>query len=357
MSRRRVLLGMSGGIDSSLAAVLLQEQGYEVVGLTMQMWENDEDDPRKLSKEVDTINEAKRIAEKLNVDHYTSNISERFKKDIIHNFINEYIEGRTPNPCALCNTKIKWPVLLEIANKLGCQFISTGHYAKISSENGVFFIQKAADKSKDQSYFLWGLTQEQLSRIILPLGNYTKEQIKKLASEKGFNNLVHKKESQEICFIHDNDYRRFLREKNKTIDSQIGKGNFISTEGKILGQHMGYPFYTIGQRKGLQVALGEPMYVVHIDATRNEITLGCREDIQKKEMWVKDLNLVKYNPIPQGFEAKTKVRYRSEAITSYLYHENDRIKVLFNEDVFAITPGQSAVFYEGDDLIGGGIIE
>jgi len=357
MSKKRVLLGMSGGIDSSLAAILLLEQGYEVVGFTMQMWENDHDDPRKLSKEIDTIHEAKRVAEKLGIKHFTIDISEKFKKDIIHNFISEYLEGRTPNPCSLCNTKIKWPVLLEKANELDCQFIATGHYAKVGSENGVFFIQKAADNAKDQSYFLWGLKQEQLSRILLPLGKYTKEQIKKLASEKGFNNLVHKKESQEICFIHDNDYRRFLREKNITIDDQIGKGNFISTDGKVLGQHMGYPFYTIGQRKGLQIALGEPMYVVNINASKNEITLGRREDIQKKEMWVKNLNLIKYNPIPQGFEVKTKVRYRSEAILSILFQEKDKIKVIFNDDVFAITPGQSAVFYEEDDLIGGGIIE
>lgn len=350
---------MSGGIDSSLAAVLLIEQGYEVIGLTMQMWENPEDDPRRTidgSNASDSINEAKKVANKLNIEHHTVDIINRFNNTVICNFINEYLSGRTPNPCVYCNTKIKWSVLLEKAKELNCDLIATGHYAQIKKSGTKYYIHKAEDKQKDQSYFLWGLNQDILSKAILPLGKYTKDQIRSLAKEKGFVKLAHKKESQEICFIHDNDYRKFLNEKVDNINYKIGPGNFISINGDVLGKHKGYPYYTIGQRKGLQIALGEPMYVVEIRPESNEIVLGRRDEMHKRVLYVENPNLIKYDKIPDDIKIYTKVRYRSEGMLSKVTHHQDKLKVEFYEDVFAITPGQSAVFYEGDDLLGGGII-
>ena len=350
---------MSGGIDSSLSALLLQEKGFDVVGLTMQMWGNPEDDPRRTndkSNDSDSITEAKKVAQQLNIPHHTVDIIDKFNNTVICNFINEYMEGKTPNPCVLCNTKIKWEVLLEKAKELDCDFIATGHYAQVRKFNSKYIIHKAIDKKKDQSYFLWGLNQHILSKTILPLGIYTKDEIKDIATEKGFVKLVQKKESQEICFIHDNDYRRFLNEKIVDLNDKVGTGNFISTSGKILGQHKGYPYYTIGQRKGLQIALGEPMYVVEIKPETNEIVLGRRDEMYKKVMYVKNFNLVKYDSIPEEIELITKVRYRSDGVLSKVTQSNDKLKIEFYNDVFAITPGQSAVFYDGEDVLGGGII-
>ena len=350
---------MSGGIDSSLSALLLQEKGFDVVGLTMQMWGNPEDDPRRTndkSNDSDSITEAKKVAQQLNIPHYTVDIIDKFNNTVICNFINEYMEGKTPNPCVLCNTKIKWEVLLEKAKELNCDFIATGHYAQVRKFNSKYIIHKAIDKKKDQSYFLWGLNQQILSKTILPLGIYTKDEIKDIATEKGFIKLVQKKESQEICFIHDNDYRRFLNEKITNLNEKVGTGNFISTSGKILGQHKGYPYYTIGQRKGLQIALGEPMYVVEIKPKTNEIVLGRRDEMYKKVMYVENFNLVKYDSLPKEMELITKVRYRSDGVLSKVTQSNYKLKIEFYNDVFAITPGQSAVFYDGEDVLGGGII-
>jgi len=359
MVKKKVLLGMSGGIDSSLAALLLLEQGYDVVGLTMQMWDNPDNDPRhqiKGTEATDSVHEAKAVANQLNIPHYTENIVQEFKQTVVCNFINEYLNGKTPNPCVLCNTEIKWDVLLRKANELNCNYIATGHYAQIIQSNTGYQIKRAKDKKKDQSYFLWGLTQGILKKALLPLGKYTKDEIRKMAAEKGFVRLAEKKESQEICFIPDNDYRKYLKNNVSGIDQIIGPGNFVSTYGKYLGKHEGYPFYTIGQRKGLKIALGEPMYVLNINAKTNEIVLGKRSELYKNELRIKNFNLFQDIPENSALEVITKVRYKSEGVESTLTLVNGEIIINFTKEVFAITPGQSAVFYINDILLGGGII-
>ncbi|MFO7843954.1 MAG: tRNA 2-thiouridine(34) synthase MnmA [Bacteroidales bacterium] len=358
MTKKRVLLGMSGGIDSSLAAILLIEQGYDVVGLTMKMWDNIEKDPRHKndgSHTTDSVHEAKAVAEKLNIQHYTEDIVHEFNQTVVCNFIDEYLDGKTPNPCVLCNTKIKWNILLRKAEELKCEYIATGHYAQIIKSNSGYQLKRARDKKKDQSYFLWGLTQDILKKALLPLGQFTKDEVRKMAAEKGFVTLAGKKESQEICFIPDNDYRKFLK-NHAPEPGKIGDGNFVSTSGKYLGKHEGYPFYTIGQRKGLKIALGEPMYVLNINAKNNEIVLGKRSDLYKQELRIKNYNLFEDIPENSELEVTTKVRYKSEGIKSTLKMKGSEILVYFQKEVFAITPGQSAVFYKNDILLGGGII-
>ncbi|MFP4023717.1 MAG: tRNA 2-thiouridine(34) synthase MnmA [Thiohalospira sp.] len=359
MTKQRVLLGMSGGIDSSLAALLLLEQGYNVVGLTLQMWDNIENDPRHKydgSATIDSIHEAKAVADKLNIPHFTENIVHEFNQTVVCNFIDEYLGGKTPNPCVLCNTKIKWNVLLRKAKELNCDYIATGHYAQIEKINSKYILKRAKDKKKDQSYFLWGLTHDILKKSLLPLGKFTKDEIKKMAEERGFVKLAQKKESQEICFIPDNDYRKYLKNNIPELDQKIGQGNFISTNGEYLGKHEGYPFYTIGQRKGLKIALGEPMYVVKIIAKTNEIVLGKRNELYKKELRVKNYNLIEDIPLKSEIKVTTKVRYKSEGIKSTIIKEDTVIKIYFDKEVFAITPGQSAVFYKDEIVLGGGII-
>jgi len=240
---------------------------------------------------------------------------------------------------------------------MDCEFIATGHYAKIRQENGRYVISKGLDDWKDQSYVLWGLKQESLKRTIFPLGDFRKPEIRQLADERGFNELAKKGESYEICFIPDNDYRSFLKRKVNGLDEKVGEGDYVSTEGEVIGQHKGYPFYTIGQRKGLDIAVGEPMFVTDIDVATNKITLGVKEALQKDSMTVGRYNLIKYDSLPDNMEAHTKIRYKDPGAKATLKTEGDKIKVHFHRNVNAITPGQSAVFYEGDDLVGGGIIE
>ncbi len=359
-SKGRVLVAMSGGIDSSLAAVLLHEQGYEVIGMTMKTWDYAASGGN-MKKEtgccsLDSINDARSIAVDLGFPHYILDIRSEFGDYVIDYFTEEYMEGRTPNPCVLCNTHIKWDALLRRADNLGCQFIATGHYANIREENGRFVVSKGIDTKKDQSYVLWGVSQESLSRTMLPLGNLTKAQIRQMALDRGFDELVKKSESYEICFIPDNDYRSFLKRRVPDLEEKVGQGNFVMTTGEIVGKHEGYPFYTIGQRKGLGIALGQPAYVVEIKKDTNEVILGFKDDLYRDGMIVKKLNLQKYANIEGKMETITKVRVHHAGASATLTQNNDEITVLFHEPVDAIAPGQSAVFYDGDDVIGGGWI-
>ncbi|MCF8359622.1 MAG: tRNA 2-thiouridine(34) synthase MnmA [Prolixibacteraceae bacterium] len=359
MPKGKVLLCMSGGIDSSVAAMLLVDQGYDVHGLTYRPY--DSISPACMEKQtgcctVDSIFEAKALADKLGIPHTVLDIRDEFEKTVISDFIQEYLSGRTPNPCVLCNRVIKWGEVLRKADELQCDYIATGHYAQIGQQNGRHFLIKGNDENKDQTYFLWQLSQRDLKRTLFPLGRLTKDEVRKIAHQKGFEKMAHKRESQEICFIPDNDYRRFIKENVKGIEEKIGPGNFVNLEGKILGQHKGYPFYTIGQRKGLVIALGHPAYVVDIIPETNTVVLGQRADLNRKELWTDNLNLMKYPEIKGELEVATKIRYNNKGTLSRISQHGNKIKVEFYENTWAVTPGQSAVFYEGSHLVGGGII-
>lgn len=357
----KVLVAMSGGIDSTVTALMLHEQGYEVVGITMKTWDYDSSGGSKKETgccNVDSFNDARAAAVEHGFPHYILDIREEFGGFVIENFVEEYLAGRTPNPCVLCNTHIKWRALLKRADALGCEFIATGHYAKVRQhENGRFTVSKAVDDTKDQSYVLWGLQQDLLSRTLLPLGPYRKTEIRQMALDFGYPELAKKQESYEICFVPDNDYRGFLKRRVDGLEQRVAGGNFIDKTGKVLGQHKGYPFYTIGQRKGLEIAFGKPVFVTHIDPDHNTVTLGDEEDLAASTMTVGKINLLKYDSIPDGMESVTKIRYKDKGALSHLYTENGQVRVQFYEDVKGIAPGQSAVFYEGDDVIGGGIIQ
>jgi tRNA-uridine 2-sulfurtransferase len=359
MAKGKVLLCMSGGIDSSVAAMLLRDQGYELHGLTYRPY--DAISTACMEKQtgccsVDAIFEAKSLAHELGFDHAVLDIRDEFNRTVISDFISEYLSGRTPNPCVVCNRVIKWGEVIKKADELGCGYIATGHYARIGQNNDRYYLIKGKDEAKDQTYFLWQLSQADLARTLFPLGNFVKDEVRKIALEKGYEKISKKRESQEICFIPDNDYRRFIKERVPNLDLKIGKGNFIDANGKILGQHYGYPFYTIGQRKGLEIALGRPMYVIRIDPNANTVTLGDRAELNKKELLVDQVNLMKYPEITGELEVTTKIRYNNAGTLSRISQFDNKIKVEFYTETWAVTPGQSAVFYEGDDVVGGGII-
>lgn len=349
---------MSGGIDSSVASMMLHDEGYEVIGITMKTWDYASAGSSKKETgccSLDSINDARSIAVEKGFPHYILDIRGEFGDFVIDNFVGEYMAGRTPNPCVLCNTHIKWDALAKRADMLDCEYIATGHYANVRQENNRYVISKGLDHSKDQSYVLWGLSQELLARTKFPIGNFRKTEIRQMAHDMGFTELSKKSESYEICFVPDNDYRAFLKHRVENLDEKLNGGNFVSTGGKVLGKHRGYPFYTIGQRKGLEIALGEPMFVTEIVPDTNTVVLGSFDDLKKQEMWVRDVNLIKYDSIADT-EAVTKIRYKDKGTLSTITQHENKMHVLFHDKVSAIAPGQSAVFYDGDDVIGGGFI-
>lgn len=358
------MVAMSGGIDSTVAALMLHNEGYEVVGITMKTWDYASSGSGAKGKKetgccnLDSFNDARAAAVHHGFPHYILDIRDEFGDFVINNFVDEYLNGRTPNPCVLCNTHIKWRALLKRADALNCDFIATGHYAKIRQhENGRYVISKAVDHTKDQSYVLWGLEQDLLSRTLLPLGGFRKTEIRQMAFDMGYPELAKKAESYEICFVPDNDYRGFLKRKVPGLEEKMEGGNFVDKSGKILGKHRGYPFYTIGQRKGLDIALGKPVFVTDILPESNTVVLGDEEDLLKKEMKVSKINWQKYPGLSEQLDAVTKIRYKDEGTPSLLIpEETNSIRVLFYNDAKGIAPGQSAVFYEEDDVVGGGII-
>ncbi len=362
MSRKgKVLVAMSGGIDSTVTALMLNEEGYEVIGITMKTWDYASAGPSKKETgccNLDSFNDARMAAVQHGFPHFVLDIREEFGDFVIDNFVEEYLAGRTPNPCVMCNTHIKWRALLKRADALGCEYIATGHYGNIHQhDNGRYYISKGVDELKDQSYVLWGLQQDLLSRTMLPLGKYRKPEIREMAIQYGYPELAKKSESYEICFVPDNDYRGFLKRKVEGLEEKVAAGNFVDKNGKILGNHKGYPFYTIGQRKGLDVTFGKPVYVTAINPDNNTVVLGDEEDLDENKMVVAKLNMMKYDIVTPGMEAITKIRYKDKGGLSNLYPDGNLVKVAFYEKAKGVAPGQSAVFYEGNDVIGGGIIQ
>jgi tRNA-specific 2-thiouridylase len=362
MSRQgKVLVAMSGGIDSTITALMLHKQGYEVVGITMKTWDYTNSGGSKKETgccNLDSFNDARMAAVQHGFPHYILDIRDEFGNFVVDNFVDEYLAGRTPNPCVLCNTHIKWRALLKRADALGCDFIATGHYGKVyQHENGRFVVSKGVDETKDQSYVLWGLQQDLLSRTLLPLGNYRKTEIRQMAIDFGYPELAKKNESYEICFVPDNDYRGFLKRKVNGLEEKVSGGLFVDKNGHVLGNHKGYPFYTIGQRKGLDITFGKPAYVTAIDPETNTVVLGDEEDLEKEEMKVGKINWIKYAELDSEMEVITKIRYKDKGSLSSIISSDNDVTVRFYEKAKGIAPGQSAVFYEGDDVIGGGIIQ
>lgn len=351
-------MAMSGGIDSSVAAILLLEQGYELVGVTFRTFDSIKESCLAREKgccSVESIMEAKHLAEQLGFEHHILDYRQIFRDTVIRNFVDEYMQGRTPNPCVLCNSHIKWGELVRAAKEYNCEYIATGHYARIAEYNGHIYLQTAVDTRKDQTYFLWMLTEENLRQTIFPLGGLTKTEVRKIAAEHGFEKLSKKTESQEICFVPDNDYRSFLSEQG----CRFTAGNYVDKEGKTLGKHEGYPNYTIGQRKGLGIALGEPRYVSRIDAGRNEVTLASHDDLYANRIKAMNVRIRDWEWLHDDPQVEVRIRYRSQAVPACIEEQSSdktQLCVATNIPVWGVTPGQSLVIYKNGLVVGGGII-
>lgn len=355
---KTVVVAMSGGVDSSVAAALLKDEGYNLIGITMKTWGYD-DIPEKDSGccSLETIYSARNVAQNLGFHHYTLDFTEKFNEVVISNFISEYLQGNTPNPCILCNKSIKWGALLEKAESLGADFIATGHYARVKFDETSkrYNISRSEDYRKDQSYALWRISQYALGKTIFPLGNYSKSQIRDLAKNMGLKS-ADTPDSQEICFVPNDNYRDLIELRNPGLNEKLSGGDLIYNEKKI-GEHKGYPYYTIGQRRGLNVSVGRRLYVSKIDAENNLVFVDEEESLYRSEFNTKEINLMLYEKLDKPMRAKVKIRYNDEGNDAYIEQTDaDTIYVKFDDPQKAITPGQSAVFYEGDDVIGGGII-
>ena len=352
----KVLIAMSGGVDSSVAAYLMKKQGCDCVGVTMRLFSNDD---IGLSREksccsLDDVQDARSVAAKLAIPYYVFNFTGDFKAQVIDRFTSAYACGQTPNPCIDCNRYLKFERLYERAQLMGCDAVVTGHYARIGQENGRFVLKKALDASKDQSYVLYSLTQEQLAHTRLPLGEFEKADTRRIAEELGFFN-ARKPDSQDICFVPDGDYAAFIE---RTTGKTYPEGNFVDEQGNVLGRHRGIIHYTVGQRRGLGIAAETPLYVKRIDPERNEVVLCRDEALYSRALTAKELNWMAFETPPDSFRASAKIRYRhTEQPCTVKVLPGGRVAVEFDEPQRAATPGQAVVFYDGDTVLGGGVIE
>lgn len=355
MEKQKIIVGLSGGVDSSVAAYLLKEEGYEVIGVTMVNFREKNLTGNKADSEQKITEDAKKVADFLGIEHYVTDFCSEFQEHVIDYFIKEYLSGRTPNPCVACNRYIKWKAIMEQGEKLGARLIATGHYAQTEKlANGRYALKCSVTAAKDQTYALYGLTQEQLSRTRMPLGKYTKDQIREIARRTGIP-VAQKPDSMEICFIPDKDYAKFIEENT---DALIPKGNYVNTRGEILGQHQGITHYTIGQRKGLNLAMGHPVFVSQIRPETNEVVIGENEDIFHSALYCSHLNAMSVPEFTDGMEVIAKIRYNHRGAPAVLRRaEADKLLVRFSEPQRAITPGQAVVFYQNGYVAGGGIIE
>ncbi|MCZ7555672.1 MAG: tRNA 2-thiouridine(34) synthase MnmA [Bacteroidia bacterium] len=362
MEKKRIVVGMSGGIDSSVAAGILVEAGHDVIGVTIKTYNYDDIGGNAANDtsccSLDGINDAREVCAQLGIPHYVFDFSQPFRENVIDRFIATYMEGSTPNPCVICNRKIKWEELIRKGMEIGADVVAMGHYARLGFDpaNGRRWISRGRDSAKDQSYALWAVSQESLACTVLPLGDWTKAETRAWAESRGLRTAV-KRESYEICFIPDNDYTRFLRENVKGLEQRVAGGSVLF-EGKEIGRHDGYPFYTIGQRRGLNVAAGEALYVTGIDAASNTVTVGRKNELLRRSCVAGDVTMQKY-PFPEApVRVEAKIRYKDTAAPATLYPlGNGRIRIEFDEAKSAITRGQSTVWYDGEDVVGGGVIE
>lgn len=352
----RVVVAMSGGVDSSVAAALLKQQGYDVTGMMMRLWSEPgrgESAPLNRCCTPDQMADARRVARQLDIPFYVVDVQDYFRRTIVQFFIDEHEQGRTPNPCIECNRQIRFTYLLDRARALGADYLATGHYARVRQEKGVYRLLKAVDDSKDQSYVLHVLGQEELSQVLFPLGDYLKEDVRAMAAQFGLP-VAQKKESMDLCFLADGDYRRFLREH---ASRTTAPGPILGRDGAVLGEHEGLPYYTIGQRKGLGISASEPLYVLYKDTARNALVVGSRQELGQTELQVRDVNWVAGKAPLTPFRASVKIRYKASGVAATVSPAPDNgARVQFEEFVAGATPGQGAVFFDGDECIGGGLI-
>lgn len=354
---KKVVVGMSGGVDSSVAAYLLKKQGYDVIGVTMQIWQDEEIAAQEENGGccgLSAVDDARRVANALDIPYYVMNFKTDFKENVIDYFIDEYVNGRTPNPCIACNRYVKWESLLKRSMEIGADYIATGHYARvIKLSNGRYTLKQSKTLAKDQTYALYNLTQEQLSRTLMPVGEYTKDEIRQIAAD---NNLLtaNKPDSMEICFVPDDNYAKYICENS---DYEDKEGNFVDIEGNVLGKHKGIIHYTVGQRKGLGISFGSPMYVIKLDPKKNEVVLGTNEDVFSKKLYCDRVNFMSIEDINDPIRVRAKVRYNHKGdMCTVTKVKEDLLMCEFDEPVRAITPGQAVVFYEDDYLVGGATI-